>query len=384
MQEIESNKMTTSVLSLVIFLTNITQMPQLIQLGGNSLITLSCWTIAILYLLILGKESFVISKVKFRAVSYAFLMLVISVILQIWTGRNYLQTSLLYPFMLSVFVFVVGSLYSNKLHQIDTNKLFMAYSVSGFVVAIAVYYKSFASGFSWTSRGYAYGSKNSVAQIILTVFILLVFTEVGKKIPKFLRILGMIFLILLLAMLKSRASLLGIVVIVFYILLSKRIKLKYKYLTMAIVIGAFLAIYFNHNLYDIVINGIILAGRDASNLNDVSSGRLDMIGEFIHVFSKYPLWGCGSYYLESFPLSVLSQYGLLGALPIVLFVCLPCTLLKKVHRKQDKTVMIIIMICYYINGLFEEMAPLGPGVKCYFLWFLLGLETDGGNCASRR
>lgn len=376
MQGIKLNKMTTTVLSFVIFLTNITQMPQLIQLGGNSFITLSCWGIAILYLLSLGKETLIISKKKFRAILYAFFLLVISIVLHVWRKGNYLQTSLLYPFMLSVFVFVVGSLYSNTLQQININKIFMAYIASGFIVAMAVYYNSFANGFSWSSRGYAYGSKNSVAQIILTVFILLVFTESGKKIPKLLRILGMIFLILLLAMLKSRASLLGIAVIIFYILLSKKIKLKYKCLTMLIVIGLFLAVYMNQNLYDIVVNGIILAGRNSSNLNDVSSGRLDMISEFIHVFSEYPLWGRGSYYLESFPLSVLSQYGVLGAFPIIFFICLPLTLLKNVYRKQDKTVIIIIMLCYYINGFFEEMAPLGPGVKCYFLWFLLGLETD--------
>ncbi|MEF2948059.1 MAG: O-antigen ligase family protein [Mediterraneibacter gnavus] len=371
--KIHVNTMATQVLMVVIFLTNITQMPQLIRFGANSLITLVGWGCAVVY--ILGSNKICINKLNFKAAIYALFFFIIAISLQVITKENYVNTSLSYPFMLSVFVFLVGSLYANKLEFINISSLYISYIVSGLIVAGAVYLDSFAAGYNWMSRGYAYASKNSVAQIILTVFILLAFTKVSKKIWLIVRIVLMTALVLLLAMLKSRASIVGLMVIVLFILFNNQIKRKYKVLTIVIVTIFIWVVCTNQQLYEIVVNGIILAGRSATNLNDISSGRYDMIGEFWNMFIQQPLIGYGSYYLESFPLSVLVQYGIFGSIPILLFICLPFRILKKIHGIETRKIVIILLICYYINGLFEELAPLGPGVKCYFLWFLLGLET---------
>lgn len=166
--KIHVNTMATQVLMVVIFLTNITQMPQLIRFGANSLITLVGWGCAVVY--ILGSNKICINKLNFKAAIYALFFFIIAISLQVITKENYVNTSLSYPFMLSVFVFLVGSLYANKLEFINISSLYISYIVSGLIVAGAVYLDSFAAGYNWMSRGYAYASKNSVAQIILTVF----------------------------------------------------------------------------------------------------------------------------------------------------------------------------------------------------------------------
>ena len=367
---------TTKILCFVILLTNITQMPQLLERGYNSTITLVCWGVLGGYLLVTGQSS--INKVNLRAISYLVLLLTFSNVVGAITGIDYMNTAIVYPFALSVFVFIMGSLSYRYINCDNIRLIYFSYIISGTIVAISVYYDSFASGFSWTSRGYAYASKNSVAQIILTVVILLIFVKMNTFFQKTLKLGVLVFLVLLLFMLKSRASLLGLGVIVWAILFDSSIKRRYKLLTIIALITAIYAVGANDNLYDIVVNGIILAGRQSGNLNDISSGRYDMIGEFVEIFKDNPMLGVGVHYLESFPLSVLCQYGIVGAIPIILFLVFPFPLIKKMTHTSNRQIIIVILICYYINGFFEELAPLGPGVKCYFLWFLLGLESHNG------
>ena len=35
--------------------------------------------------------------------------------------------------------------------------------------------------------------------------------------------------------------------------------------------------------------------------------------------------------------------------------------------------MILLNILLLTNGLFEELSPFGPGVKCYLLWMITGI-----------
>ena len=35
-------------------------------------------------------------------------------------------------------------------------------------------------------------------------------------------------------------------------------------------------------------------------------------------------------------------------------------------------IFIAIALTYIQNGITEQLAPFGPGVKCYVLWFMMG------------
>ena len=348
-------------------------MPQLIGSGLNSKITLLCWGTCALFLIVTRRLK--IGTKNIRAFFALLGLLAITYILETVTGNDYHNIALVYPFMISVFVFMIGSLMALDYPQLQMSKIYYSYIISGLTVGISVYFDSFASGFNWTSRGYAYESKNSVAQIILTVVILLVFIEIRGFVLQIARMAILVFMLLLLFMLKSRASLIGLAVVVVVVLFNKSIKLRYKILLGIGLMAGVYAVSTDPILYDIVVEGIIFAGRNHQDLNDLSSGRYDMLKQFVEIFPQNAVFGTGLYYLESFPLSVLCQYGIVGAIPFVVFLLLPFALFKKMEKTADRRILIVMLVCYYLNGLFEELAPLGPGVKCYFLWFLLGLES---------
>ncbi|MPQ45150.1 hypothetical protein GBZ86_15610 [Clostridium tarantellae] len=118
-------------------------------------------------------------------------------------------------------------------------------------------------------------------------------------------------------------------------------------------------------------------------LNAITSGRIDHIIYFKENFSENMFIGTGRFYLESFPLALLMSYGILGSCPIFILSIFPLIIAYR-YRKLDKNnkirkLIILLNIILLINGLFEELSPFGPGVKCYLLWMItgiyLGLQT---------
>ena len=367
----------TNFLAIVIFITNITQVPQMIDTGLNSSLAFVCWIICLIFLLLEKKFCFRKKLFKILLISMAFFIYILC--LHVLTGNNYLSSSVVYPFFLSNFVFLIGFLLTPYIKTSNYVFLFYSYIISGIIVAIAVYVNSFFSGFSWNDIGYAYASKNSVSQIILTVVILLSLARFPKKrVVTLFRIIMTILLVYLLMMLKSRASILGIVIIIIAILFNKNIKKRYKcYLLISIIIFIFF-LFVNNNFYKIFINNILLANKDIDNLNSISSGRTDMYKVFPKLFLEAPFFGRGIYYIEAFPLSLLLQYGVMGSLLISFFLIVPIGVLLKAKQDEVTIILWVILGCYYINGFFEELSPLGPGVKCYMLWLLFGLVYGKG------
>ena len=77
------------------------------------------------------------------------------------------------------------------------------------------------------------------------------------------------------------------------------------------------------------------------------------------------------------PLTVLLSYGVIGGLPILLFSLFPLYIgMKNIKYLKYRVFCSVIMslgIVMWVNGIFEEQSPFGPGVKCYFLWLVTGL-----------
>ncbi|MBQ9408564.1 MAG: hypothetical protein IJU28_04130 [Clostridia bacterium] len=363
----------TKLLCLVIFATNITQMPQLIGSEINTIILYSAWGILVLNVLLKGNMNS--NSYFFKAIVLMVLFVVYCYVVGLLTRHNYIHSSMVYPFLLSTFVFCIGCLLSNRIDEIDFKALYKMYIISGLIVSIAVYYSAFAGGFSVMGRAYAYASKDSVSQILLSVLILAVFVEFKGFPSPLIRTIIALYMIYMLGILRSRASIIGIAVIAIYVFRNRSVKRSTKRLFILGAIAGLVVVFTNANAYNIVVNGILLAGRNVNNLNDITSGRMYMIQEFKMLFPSVWFGGIGSYYLESFPLSILVQYGVIGSLLLLLFCMLPIRIVRKCERDESITILTLLIVCYYLNGLFEELSPLGPGVKCYLLWFLAGLKS---------
>lgn len=106
-------------------------------------------------------------------------------------------------------------------------------------------------------------------------------------------------------MLKSRASLLGLAIIFISVLISKEYKKSTKIIVILVLVVFGLILIFNTHFRYFFIDSIILAGRDSTNLNSISSGRMDMLIEFPEIILEKTcnrIWKilCGMYAIRCF------------------------------------------------------------------------------------
>lgn len=67
------------------------------------------------------------------------------------------------------------------------------------------------------------------------------------------------------------------------------------------------------------------------------------------------------------PLDALIETGIIGGVLFNIIALSPIVYSIKsyiCYRQPIDFLLIIIGICYYHYGLFEQLAPFGPGVKC--------------------
>lgn len=354
--------------------SNLSQMPFLIENGLGRLISIFSWLILFFAILI--------NKLVFIKNNLLFLILLMSLfVISFLIGEFikpgfYFSSSLVYPFLLSMFILLVGFFSSTRINEKHFKYITLAYVLSALIVSIAVYFDSFASGFAWESRQYNYGSKNSVSQILLTAAILLITYYKPKRMSYLLVQWGISALLLLqMLMLKSRASILGILIMVILLLFFYKDRDVKKLIIIIIIIIFSSFIILNESFYELIVNNIIFGNRNSNNLNDLSSGRYSMFSDFPKLFSENPWLGRGGYYIESFPLSALIQYGILGAIPLLIIAIYPLFwAIKNLEMKSRINVVFVIIASTYIfNGFFEELTPFGPGVKNFMLWLIFGI-----------
>jgi hypothetical protein len=127
---------------------------------------------------------------------------------------------------------------------------------------------------------------------------------------------------------------------------------------------------------------IIFAGRDVYDFNDATSGRLVFFMEYQKLFLNHPFFGHGYVFSESFPLSVLLDFGLVGGVFVFFIGYVPFYFCKKLWIDRDNNFFasfIVIVLTYGFNSIFEQQTPFGPGAKNFFLWLVLGFVLKHTN-----
>jgi hypothetical protein len=315
----------------------------------------------------------------------AFLFAVYYYIALIFNG-SYANSGLRYPIFLSIFVFIVGYLSGKFLFEKDIELICTMYAVSGIVVCIDVFFK-YVYGRDLTSIIYAYSSKNSVSQILLTTWIIVLlikFPKMSGFIRKAFYITSFALLTVTLLGLRSRATIIGIPIVLFWVILNGKLNRKLKNIILLLIVATVIFFLLKPNIYDWIVNNIIYGGRDASNLESLSSGRASQWMSFGEEFKDSWMFGHGADAKESLILTALLEYGILGGSLIFSLAVYPFAWGLKCLIRQHPYYLLFMSIAlvYCSNGIFEQLAPFGPGVKCYFLWFLFGIlkndnMTDG-------
>lgn len=372
----KKNKGLVWLLVLACFLSNISQLPGVVSAGLTQKINMPIWIIFLGYLF-LSKNI----KVYYRMLPIIALLGMSGIgilVLEFFNGINYYTSSIFNCLLLSIFIYFLGECSGSNLDSEDINKVMLSYVLSTVIVSIAIYLEYFSSGINLSSKVYAYSSKNSISQIIFTAIVILMFTKFeNHRLLNSLRLLLIVFQVFLLMLLRSRATIIGFIICLLYIIVGRNFNTKIKY-SLCLILGVTaVLLLFNDNFSSIFFNNILFAGRDASNLNSLTSGRLTIVQSFPNKIEGHWLTGTGPTYFECFPLSAILQFGIVVGTMILIISYTPifkCFQLRRTSEFGD--IFVVICMGYAINSLFEGLAPIGPGVKCYFMWLLFGVLSS--------
>lgn len=370
--KINQNKISKILIVLACILSNLSQLPYFVNNGKTQIISIPIWFLS--FIILLSINRFKISRHLFKLLLLTIIFIILILTFSIIYNKNYFSSSMIYSLAISLFIIIIGSLISPFFNRDTFQKILISYVLSSLIVSIVVFIKYFGFGFSLNTRIYAYSSKNSLSQILFTsVIIFYCYFKPKNNFQNIIKILIIIFQIFMLVILRSRATILGLVIVSFFIIFSKSMNKKKKIIVIIGVILLLILLFISDNFNDIVLNNIIFAGRDINDLDNLSSGRISIIREFPILIKNNWLTGIGPFYFECFPLSAILQFGLFAGGILIYISLLP--LITSIKRKSNDLweILYFLSIGYFINSLFEGLAPFGPGIKCYFLWLLFGI-----------
>lgn len=334
------------------------------------------WAIALVEALFTCAKKF--SLVVGRYIIYGFGILFGVLILEGSNSQSYLSSPTLYSIILALGIFVIGAMFGSKLREEDVRILLRWYVFGALILGVYLFITNISSGFNLNSRQYININKNSVGQILSSAacIIILSFNRFDTKKITITKGIIAFFLIILEFLIRSRTSLLCFCISLFLIFVSKHTNTKTKRWIFATILLAAIVIAFHHNLRETIIRSILLANRDSTSLDAITSGRVTIYRSFGDLMAGKALIGNGSRYYESFYLANIVQFGYVVGIYVDFYVVL---MLKEVRRLSKQIqygqLLLVIAISYSLNGVLEGLPPYGPGTKNYLLWLLFGMGT---------
>ena len=358
---------------LAVIISNLSQMSVFVESGKTQLLSLPAWGGVIAVCLFMNLRPKVS---KIRGVVFGFICFIIYAFIIGVINEEYSHSQLTKVIPLSFGMLIIGSSIGKNITYNDLERIYASYIISSFLVGLDVFNIYFL-GQDWNSRSYLYDEKNSFSQIMLTSWIFILFAKIqtSKFLSRIIYLLIFLFITLEIVIMKSRATIICMPLVIGIAAANGKVSPRFKQFSILIlIIFAFLMI--DRDFSDFIINSILYGGRDSTDINDISSGRSD---EWVAFFDDWtnPVLGVGRCKRESIILTALLEFGIIGGIPILLLAFYPVTFLLKNYRRYKSNIHFLIFtalaISYVLNGIFEQLAPFGPGVKCYFLWIMLGV-----------
>lgn len=354
-----------------LFLSILSQMPLLRIVAGipTQLLIYPGWLLLIGVSVFQGvriRQRFLLTTIVPSVVFVFFL-----IVYEILTGNKYFTSGLSFQFYMAFVLTWVGYANADVLVE-NFREMTRTFLVGATLLGVDIYWEFFR-GYSLETIDYVFRSKNSAAFILLMGMLLAVVDWAKQSvIEKGIRMVLFAFFIYLCVVMRSRAVLLGVVIFAVYwgysSPRSRGVKLLY---TMAL-IGIVAFVWFYEPLNELIIQNILLNGQEATNLNEVSSNRLEYF-EVVQSQMNELVFGIGEYYMDNFYLeSILNNGWLLGSGLIVL-AAMPLRMVKfGGHNTGFQRFLTVLVIVHLFNAAFEGYTPFGPGTKCMLLWLYYG------------
>lgn len=258
-------------------------------------------------------------------------------------------------------------------------KILIYYSAAVGFFSIYLFRTYFSSIAAWiTTTFYQYSSKNSAAQLLVQAVVSLIFLFPAiykKRIPVFAQIFrfgvaGMLLIVI--GLLRCRTAMLALAVGTVYNIL--RWGKKRRILYVIIILLLIMMVLIIEPIRQFVESALLLNkyGSDAT-LDQFSSGRLTNFKNTLEVWKTHPWIGVGKILIDCNPLALLTDSGVLGAIPyfVFWFSTVKTNLLREGSNPFNKAIQ-FLTIYYCVSSLLEGYPPFGPGVCVAPLWLLSG------------
>ena len=316
--------------------------------------------------------------VPFSAIRYFAIILCffvgVGLLSTFFSNVKYFNSPTIHSLYISLFVFIIGLLAGRKLNENDVMVCFRWYMWGAIILSLFFFIKGLPTGFNLNSRQYSSLDKNSMGQIIATAACILILDKEGLHSRKTIYnvIIG-VFLIANVFLLRSRTSILCFGFSLLIILASRVTSKKVKRWMFILAFAFVVFLFTNSTLRNTFFNGILLANRSLTDLNDLTSGRFNIYSNFGNLMNGNWLSGNGGRYYESFYLSAFVQFGFVVGSILIISVLYVIGCARKVYKNVEYGFLLYILaISYSMNGIFEGLPPVGPGIKNFALWLLLG------------
>lgn len=329
------------------------------------------WIIPFAYLLLHSKLN--ISPIKSILIYFIIFQIYVSIlqlVMPIYMYRN--DTNVNFS-PIAIFILLIGA-GSYKLITIETFKKLLLFSS-----VICLIYLEFViniSGYTdiYSTIQYQSSYKNQISPILVShVSIISCFINQKKKINKLFYYVLLAITIYVIFSLKSRGGMLSLLIMLAFLLFYFKDRTTKNFFVIAILFSC-IYFYFNWDSYrDIVFQNVF---KNSDDLTTISSGRDRLWSLAFERLNDNVFFGVGQKAgnIENFYLQNLTAFGIFGFWLSMSFIYIP---IKKLFKDFDKNsqfelIAMLFVILYYLSGLFERTPPIGPGIRCFYLWFILG------------
>ena len=367
----------TIFLCIACVLSNVSYYPALVSSGMGRIFAIAIWIFLAITLLFRG-VCFASSSFFHAHLLLYFIVTLNTVITSVVNDVNAFYNHFFPVVTISTIILIVAIRYGLNFKTVDLKRICVSYYITTSIMAIPLFaFYLRGSDFSSSFYSFVFGKNEIAVMLMCSLIIGSVLYEPDNRLKRVFKIVSILFLLTDILYLRCRSSFLGVIFLLGTLSIYSN-KMTQK-LRITVILGLFaVTVYFlaNPDSFDTFFNQIVYAGRDGSNFSEVSSGRDKEIKLGLELFSKAPVLGFGhaGTTIDCFYASALANYGLL-AWPLIVMALLPviwsCKNLKN-GKKEDICFFIIAVSMFFIS-LFEELAPFGPGSRCYILWLMWGI-----------
>ncbi|MFC5531547.1 O-antigen ligase family protein [Cohnella yongneupensis] len=370
-----SRKIVTTGLILCIVLSVCSQFPGLQGNGSFKGLLLLSWFVLFAALLIGSRVYF--SQTLLVYLTLTLLFDCYCMVMDIFSNGEYLATNHVRNLNISMFIMVIGYMVPSYVDVGKMKKVLLVYIAFVIVLMISVYQKSFSSTGMMDINGYVYGSKNSLGPILLSAMIIIAkLYETALRPQALIKYSVLALMGVFITMMMNRASMVAGIMVLLFNLMFMNISLKRKFFAILSIVAASVYALQNNQIQQYLkqVTGIA-SFQNSGNLDGLSAGRVSIMEQGWAIFKAHPIFGIGATYVENFQLSALVHYGLAGGTILLLLSLIPLykfTIRYRLNPDKFVQTLSLLMLSLWINSLFEEESPFGPGVRAFIIWFLVG------------